>query len=97
MRKLTIILLSCLLLASCLYRPNIQQGNIITDQQVKKLHTGMSRTQVKDIMGEPVMSQPLVKNRINYIYTFQHAHDKMVQKQLILTFYQDKLIRIEHK
>ena len=94
MRKFIITLASCLIIAGCLYRPDIQQGNIITDQQVKQIHTGMSRQQVEDVMGTPVMRQPLVTNRINFVYTFKAGHKKSAHKHLILTFYQNNLIRI---
>jgi outer membrane protein assembly factor BamE len=99
--RFTIVLLS-FLLASCsylhlptAYKMDIRQGNYVTQEMRDKLKTGMSRSQVKYVMGTPMVSDVFHDNRWDYVYRMEHA-DKLVEQQhLILYFDGDTLSRID--
>jgi len=87
------------MLSSCsffqLRRPIIEQGNIITNESVNRLHIGMSPAEVADVMGAPVLSNSLTPNRMEYIYTYQDRTNPIVVKRVICLFSNGRLSKIE--
>jgi len=51
------------------YQVEVQQGNIITDEMVYQLRPGMTKRQVKFILGTPAIDDPFRENRWDYVYT----------------------------
>ncbi|MEJ2361102.1 MAG: outer membrane protein assembly factor BamE [Gammaproteobacteria bacterium] len=99
MRK---ILIPCLifylgLAAGCsVYRPNLQQGNILSTKAVDQLKPGMSRNQVIYVMGTPLLEDPFHKNRWDYIHTVKNGKTQVTTIQrLTLYFENGKLSRID--
>jgi len=101
MRYVTTILsffLLTFLLSGCgvhIYRPDVQQGNVIKQENVAKLHAGMTQEQVEKIMGAPVLKDTFDNNQMTYVYTFKPGSDKMTMKSLTLTFKQGRLTKID--
>lgn len=92
--KLIIVGILGLSLIGCIYQPNIQQGNVYTQQQVNQLRPGMTKQQVMQIMGEPILADNFNANRWAYVYTFQKNGGKIEKKQLNLEFTNDRLTAI---
>ena len=95
--KKRIIPLICLLsltvlVASCgkirMYRPDIQQGNIITQPMVDQLKAGMTKNEVADILGEPVLADSFDYNAWHYVNTFE-ANGKTTITQRLNVFFKD--------
>lgn len=86
--KLIFVLITCSLLAGCflMYKPVIQQGNIITPDMVAQLHPGLPQEQVRYIMGTPVLQNPLNPNRWDYVYTYQKGSHIRQQQHVTLFF-----------
>ena len=98
-RVMRFLLLAGLLinLAACVdwvpyKKPNIQQGNIITQAEVNQLKSGMSKTQVIDILGSPVIQPGFNDQELVYVETNQINGGKITKKRLILNFKQGKLV-----
>lgn len=70
------------------YRPALQQGNVITQQMVDSLKPGMTREQVAYVMGEPVVRNPFNDNRWDYVYTLQ-APGYADKNALLSVFFED--------
>ena len=81
----------------CMYRPDIQQGNVITQKMASQLHLGMSQAAAKRILGEPLLVNVFANNRLDYVYTYQHKRQPMTERQIILTFKNDRLVHIIKK
>lgn len=82
--------------SSLLYRVNIQQGNIITQEMVKQIHKGMTKEQVADIMGPPVLTDMFNDNRWNYVFFFKPGRGKAVlRKEVIISFYNHRVSQID--
>lgn len=94
-----IALFCSLILMGCshfhMYQPTVEQGNVMTDEMISQLHTGMTQNQVEEVMGSPVLKNILNDDRVNYVYTFKPGAGKMTQKRLTLIFQKGKLSRIE--
>lgn len=88
---------ACLLaLSACsIHTVDIQQGNIITPEMVQQLKPGMTKQQVRFIMGTPTIVDTFHPDRWDYIYTLKEKTGKQEQKHVGLFFDGDELTRIE--
>jgi len=73
-------------LAGCVYKIDIQQGNIVTQDMVDKLRPGMSRSQSHFALGTALIQDTFHPNRWDYIYTIQPGGGKRLQEQETLFF-----------
>ncbi len=86
-RILALILLTSLIgLSACAYRPPVQQGNLLSQEDLHAIHRGMSSYDVIHALGNPVLSNVYLDGRMVYIYTLQHNGHRMQKRQLIVTF-----------
>jgi outer membrane protein assembly factor BamE len=77
MRKLLIICALTAALSSCsqfVQKMDIDQGNIVSQEQVARIHIGMTETQVKDILGQPILINVFDKSRLDYVYSYKPGH-----------------------
>lgn len=92
MQTLKITLLTGIILALCtfsacsVYKIDIQQGNIITQDMINQLRPGMTKAQVKYLMGSPLILDPFHANRWDYIYSIQPGGGALRQENVVLTF-----------
>lgn len=88
-KGLMLVVLACTLAGCSLFRvhkQDIQQGNVYTQADVSRLHTGMTRGEVEAIMGSPVDMQLFTENRMDYVYTFQKGYGDMTEKRVTVIF-----------
>lgn len=78
-----------------MYKPDIQQGNVISQEQVNKLQPGMTTEQVRYLLGTPMLQDTFHQNRWDYVYTMKRGGSAVEQKRLSLTFADDQLATIE--
>jgi len=76
------------------YRMDIQQGNVVTPKMMMQLRPGMSKAQVKFIMGTPLVTDPFHSNRWDYFYQMRKDGKIIEQRRVIMEFENDKLARI---
>lgn len=74
---------------------DIEQGNELTAKQISTIHTGMTKTDVIDALGNPIQSSALDSNRYDYTYTMQENGGPIEIKRLTLKFKNNKLNTIE--
>ena len=60
------------------YRLDVQQGNLVTQEQVAKVKPGMSRLEVRNVLGTPLLQDAFNGNRWDYVY----SEDRNVEKKL---------------
>ena len=75
------------------YRPQIIQGNLITQDNVNMLQPGMHKKQVQLVMGTALIQDIFHDNRWDYYYGMGIGHIEL-EKHLTLYFEDDKLARI---
>ncbi|MBD3641985.1 MAG: outer membrane protein assembly factor BamE [Marinobacter sp.] len=89
MQKLTALILT-LFMTGCVfpgvYKINVQQGNIVTDEELTSLNAGMPRSQVHALLGTPLTINPVDLSREYYIYTFQRRGGD-IREQRIIVYY----------
>lgn len=77
------------------YRIYVQQGNIVTDEMVEQLEQGMTRRQVKFILGTPLVEDPFHVDRWDYIWTLKMPNGDTRRKLFTVYFSDDKLAKFE--
>jgi len=84
------------LLAGCIsiYRADVQQGNVITEEMAGQLKLGMNRRQVQFLLGTPLVADPFHPERWDYFYSLTRDGDDEVQRRLMLLFKDDVLVDI---
>jgi outer membrane protein assembly factor BamE len=108
MRNLTILLVRLMVMPSLIlalilacvactkvipyYKPDIKQGNNVTQVKVDQLKKGMSQTQVITILGSPSVQQTFGDNRLIYVNTNLPGNGKYSEKKLILYFKNGHLV-----
>ncbi len=83
--------------SSWVYRIDIPQGNYLEQKNIDKIQVGMTKEQVKFILGSPVIVDTFDKDTWNYIYRFTSGRSKKLnaKKSFIMKFEDDKLISAE--
>ena len=84
MRDLRVIVALCstLLLVACLqpYRMEIQQGNLFDQSTLDQVKVGMTKKQVRFLLGTPLVNDPFHVNRWDYFYSL-YSHDKEISER----------------
>lgn len=78
------------------YRIDIQQGNVVDQDAVNQLRPGMSRRQVRFVMGTPMVADPFHADRWDYLYLFKPGSGggEPEEKRVTVYFKNDKLVRL---
>ncbi len=77
------------------YRIDVVQGNFVSSEQVAVLRPGMARSQVRDILGTPLLTDVFHSNRWDYVFTMRRGGAAPVDRRLTLFFNGDSLERFE--
>ena len=78
---------------SVLYKIDVQQGNVITQEMVDKLKPGMTRSQVRFVLGSALIDDIFHDNRWDYVYRLEQHGTLIDEYKLTVFFENDKLIR----
>ena len=76
------------------YRIDVRQGNFVTQDMVAQLKPGLSREQVRFILGSPLVADMFHVDRWDYVYRFQPGHGEVEQRTLTVFFQDNKLTRV---
>lgn len=90
-------LLVAALLAGCfpgVHRIDIPQGNIVTQEMVDQLRPGMTHSQVRYVMGTPLLTDTFSDERWDYLYTLKKGTRVRTQERVTLYFSDGRLTRI---
>lgn len=93
------ILLSILVLAlsacSIVYKLPTRQGNVIEQKQLDQLQLGMSKDQVKFLLGTPIASDPFRQERWDYLGYYKSPRGKVSSRNVTLWFDDNKLSKMD--
>lgn len=97
MRKLFLVLSIATLTAcsSLTYKLEVQQGNYITEDMIAKLKPGMTRSQVRFLLGTPLLVDPFHADRWDYLYRVYYDGRVTEDKQFTVFFSGDAVTRFE--
>ena len=77
------------------YRPDVVQGNFISSEQVALLTAGLSRLQVRNLLGTPLVSSLFHADRWDYVFSMQRRAGESRIYRYAVFFKGDELVRFE--
>jgi outer membrane protein assembly factor BamE len=78
------------------YRMNIQQGNFLDAKDVDQVEVGMTRSQVRFLIGTPMVADPFNVERWDYVFFFKVGRTrKEISSRLTIWFEEDRVVRID--
>jgi outer membrane protein assembly factor BamE len=95
--KILVLICALLVLTACsfpgVYRIDIPQGNIITQEMVDQLRPGLTKRQVNFIMGTPLIRDTFDQDRWDYVYSYQPGGGERAQERVTVYFDNGELSR----
>lgn len=90
MRKIVVsicILLTSLSSGGCVYQANLSQGNVIKQEDLDQVEVGMTRNQVRFLLGTPMINDPFHEKRWDYVYFLKIGRDDAVFKRWVSIYF----------
>lgn len=82
--------------AGCVHRINIQQGNYLNQEAVEQVKAGMTRSQVRYLLGTPLASDPFTKDRWDYIYYLKKGRTLHEESRRVTVYFEgDKVAKLD--
>lgn len=76
------------------FKMEVQQGNVVTSKMLLQLRPGMTRSQVRYIMGTPLIVDSFRDNRWDYFYELRKQGAVIEKRRVILDFDKDSLVSV---
>jgi outer membrane protein assembly factor BamE (lipoprotein component of BamABCDE complex) len=76
------------------YKMEIQQGNVVTSKMLLQLRPGMTKSQVRYIMGTPLVVDSFHDNRWDYFYELRQEGKVIEKRRVILDFDKEALVSV---
>jgi outer membrane protein assembly factor BamE len=76
------------------YRINVEQGNIVTSDMIEQLQPGMTRRQVRFILGTPLIEDTFHPDRWDYRYILRNGINTLEGNRLTVFFEGDELVNV---
>ena len=82
--------------SACVYRINIQQGNFLDQAAVDQVKAGMTRSQVRYLLGTPMVADSFNRERWDYIYYLKKGRTRHVDSRRVTVYFDgDKVARLD--
>jgi len=81
------------LTSACVYEMDIQQGNKLEPQDIEAIKVGMTRNQVRYLLGTPVVNDLFREDRWDYIYYYRPGRSKKTERRWLIVWFDDNLVR----
>jgi outer membrane protein assembly factor BamE len=96
-RRLAAAALVVALLAGCVHRIDIQQGNFLDTEDIDRIAVGMTRVQVRALLGTPMVADPFQGSRWDYVYYLKKGRWQRPQQRHFVVYFDsaDKVAKIE--
>ncbi len=89
---IAIILASLAASGGCVYRLNIAQGNMIEQEELDQVEVGMTRNQVRFLLGTPMIDDPFHKDRWDYVYFLKIGRKDATFKRWVSVVFEDNVV-----
>ena len=89
---IAIILVSLSASTGCVYRQSIAQGNLIEQEDLDQVEVGMTRNQIRFLLGTPMIDDPFHKNRWDYVYYLKIGREDATFKRWVSIYFENDLV-----
>lgn len=78
---------------ACVYQLDVQQGNKLEPQDIESVEVGMTRNQVRFLLGTPVVTDVFHDDRWDYIYYFRAGKSKRPERRWLIVWFDENIVR----
>jgi outer membrane protein assembly factor BamE len=90
---LLLLLAAMLTLSGCVYRIDVQQGNLLDEVDVQAVRPGMTRNQVRFLLGTPVVDDPFHLDRWDYMYYLRPGKSREARQRWLIVWFDGDTVR----
>lgn len=87
-----LLLLTAFALTACVYRAAISQGNLIKQEDLDQVEIGMTRSQVRFLLGTPLIDDPFHADRWDYVYYLKIGRKDAGFKRWVSVFFTNDVV-----
>ena len=77
------------------YKPDVIQGNVVTTEQISQVKPGMTKVQVREILGSPLITDPFHADRWDYVFTLRRQGFDDQRRSFVVLFEKDQVLKID--
>ena len=77
------------------YRVEVVQGNVVTSEQAAIVRPGLTRAQVRDVLGSPLLTDPFHADRWDYVFTIRRQGAPAQLRRVVALFKSDVLASVD--
>lgn len=92
---MSLLATGCSWLPSLGYKLEINQGNYITQDMVERLKVGMTRQQVRTVLGSPMIADIFHADRWDYVFELRQRGRRVEHREFVVFFAEDRVVRWE--
>ena len=95
MRKLILrglMLATLMAFAGCVYQATLSQGNLLKQEDLDQVEIGMTRSQVRFLLGTPMIDDPFHEERWDYVYFLRIGRKKASFKRWVSIYFDDEKV-----
>ena len=96
--RILLTLLACLALSGCgrlIYKIDVQQGNFVTEDVIARVKTGMTKAEVRQILGTPLIADIFHANRWDYYFSAE-KNGRAGDRTLLSVFFEnDRVVSVK--
>jgi len=86
---IAIVLAGLAVSSGCVYRQSISQGNLIEQEDLDQVEVGMTRNQVRFLLGTPMLDDPFHEDRWDYVYFLKVGRRDATFKRWVTIIFED--------
>lgn len=91
--RISLLVAAAIWLSACVYRIDVQQGNLLEQDEIEGVKVGMTRNQVRFLLGTPVAQNAFHSDRWDYIYFFKQGRSRKADRRWLIVYFDDDLVR----
>ena len=80
------------LICACVYEVDVQQGNKLEPKDIEAVEVGMTRSQVRYLLGTPVVNNLFRDDRWDYVYYFRKGRAKQPERRWMIIWFEDDVV-----
>ena len=89
---LFLMIVSLAISSGCVYRASIAQGNMIKEEDLAQVEVGMTKNQVRFLLGTPMIDDPFNKERWDYVYYLKLGRDNAQFRRWVSIFFENDVV-----
>jgi outer membrane protein assembly factor BamE len=90
---LVLLLAGPVTLTGCVYRLDVQQGNLLDQEDIDAIVPGMTRSQVRYLLGTPVAADPFRPDRWDYMYYLKPGKSRKTTQRWVVVWFEGDIVR----